>query len=153
MTDWYTPDLAYIHDVGFRDYALKSAPGILAILKHHHLFTGLIVDLGCGSGLSAQVLHQAGYQVLGIDISEAMIAIAKTRAPMVEFRIESFFTADIASPLRTCTQPNGRISYWAVIPEYGDRVLRVITLEDGKTLHNAYFDRNFRSRLQRGLEP
>lgn len=97
MTDWYTPDLAYIHDVGFRDYALKSAPGILAILKHRHLFTGLIVDLGCGSGLSAQVLHQAGYQVLGIDISEAMIAIAKTRAPTVEFRIESFFTADIPS--------------------------------------------------------
>ncbi|WP_255523725.1 hypothetical protein [Nodosilinea sp. LEGE 06152] len=41
----------------------------------------------------------------------------------------------------------------AVIPEYSDRVLGVITLEDGETLHNAYFDRNFRSRLQKGLEP
>lgn len=50
-------------------------------------------------------------------------------------------------------QPNGRMSAWAIIPEYGDRVLRVIVLEDGETLHNAYFDRNFRSRLQRGLEP
>ncbi|XGB41342.1 MAG: hypothetical protein LVS60_13680 [Nodosilinea sp. LVE1205-7] len=59
----------------------------------------------------------------------------------------------LANPLKTVTQPNGRISYWAVIPEYGDRVLRVITLEDGETLHNAYFDRNFRSRLEKGLEP
>ena len=59
----------------------------------------------------------------------------------------------LANPLKTVTQPNGRISYWAGIPEYGDRVLRVITLEDGETLHNAYFDRNFRSRLEKGLEP
>ncbi len=50
-------------------------------------------------------------------------------------------------------QPNGRISAWAIILEDGDRVLRVITLEDGETLHNGYFDRNFRARLQRGLEP
>ncbi len=59
----------------------------------------------------------------------------------------------ITHPLKTMIQPNGRISYWAVIPEYGDRTLRVITLEDAETLHNAYFDRNFRSRLQKGLEP
>lgn len=57
------------------------------------------------------------------------------------------------NPIKTVIQPNGRISHWAVIPEYGNRVLRVITLEDRETLHNAYFDRNFRSRLQRGLEP
>ncbi|MDJ0706777.1 MAG: class I SAM-dependent methyltransferase [Leptolyngbyaceae cyanobacterium MO_188.B28] len=95
MTVWYTPDLAYIHDQGFKDYALKSAPGILEILNHRQISAGLVVDLGCGSGLSAAVLHQAGYQVLGIDISEAMIEIAKTRAPAAEFRVESLFTADI----------------------------------------------------------
>lgn len=59
----------------------------------------------------------------------------------------------LANPLKIAIQPNGRISHWAVIPEYGDRLLRVITLEDGETLHNAYFDRNFRSRLEKGLEP
>jgi SAM-dependent methyltransferase len=95
MPDWYNEDLAYIHDVGFRDYALKSMPGILQILKHNNIPKGLIVDLGCGSGISAQVLHQAGYQVLGIDISEAMIAIAKTRVPTAEFRVESLLTAEI----------------------------------------------------------
>ncbi len=97
MTDWYNEDLAYIHDVGFSDYALKSAPGILEILKRSQILTGLVIDLGCGSGLSAKVLHQSNYQVLGIDISEAMIAIAKTRVPTVEFRVESLFTAEIPS--------------------------------------------------------
>jgi trans-aconitate methyltransferase len=95
MTAWYNEDLAYIHDAGFRDYALKSAPGILELLKQRQIRTGLIVDLGCGSGLSAEVLHQAGYQLLGIDISEAMIAIAKTRVPTAEFCLESLFTAEI----------------------------------------------------------
>ena len=59
----------------------------------------------------------------------------------------------VENPIKTSIQPNGRISYWAVISEYGDRVLRVIVLEDGVTLHNAYFDRNFKSRLEKGLEP
>lgn len=59
----------------------------------------------------------------------------------------------LANPLKTVTQPNGRMSHWAVIAEYGHRILRVITLEDGETRHKAYFDRNFRSRLEKGLEP
>ncbi|MBW4693701.1 MAG: hypothetical protein KME27_18305 [Lyngbya sp. HA4199-MV5] len=59
----------------------------------------------------------------------------------------------VASPLKRVVQQNGRISYWAIVSEASDRVLRVILLEDDETFHNAYFDRNFRSRLQRGLEP
>jgi hypothetical protein len=29
MKNWYKEELAYIHDVGFGDYALQSVPGIL----------------------------------------------------------------------------------------------------------------------------
>jgi hypothetical protein len=29
----------------------------------------------------------------------------------------------------------------------GPRFLRVVTLEDGETVHNAFFDRNFREGL------
>jgi methylase of polypeptide subunit release factors len=48
---WYKEDLAFIHDVGFSDYALKSAPGLLDILAQNQIRDGLVVDLGCGSGL------------------------------------------------------------------------------------------------------
>ncbi|MDJ0621117.1 MAG: hypothetical protein QNJ63_31005 [Calothrix sp. MO_192.B10] len=58
MAEWYKKDLAYIHDIGFRDYALKSIPGILQILNQNKIDEGLIVDLGCGSGLSAQELTE-----------------------------------------------------------------------------------------------
>lgn len=80
-------DLAYIHDVGFSSYALKSAPTILAMLAQRGVKDGLIVDLGCGSGLSAGEFTQSGCSVLGIDISEDMIALAQCRVPTANFRL------------------------------------------------------------------
>ena len=49
----------------------------------------------------------------------------------------------VAGPLKREEQPDGRIRFWGVVPELGGRVLRVITLEDGETVHNAFPDRNF----------
>jgi len=46
-------------------------------------------------------------------------------------------------PLREARQSDGRIRRWARIPEMDDRALRVILLEDGETIHNAFFDRDF----------
>jgi SAM-dependent methyltransferase len=97
MREWYKEDLAYIHDVGHSDYAIKSAPGILEILAQNNIREGLVVDLGCGSGLSALELTKAHYQVLGVDISESLIAIARTRVPSAEFQVESLFKIDIPS--------------------------------------------------------
>ena len=95
MTEWYGEDLAYIHDVGHADFALRTAPGILEILHQSGVLEGLVVDLGCGSGLLARELVDAGYRVLGIDISEAMVEISRNRVPEAEFRVGSLFEADI----------------------------------------------------------
>jgi len=40
-------------------------------------------------------------------------------------------------------QADGRIRKWAWITEAG-KYLRVILLEDGETVHNAFFDRSYR---------
>jgi SAM-dependent methyltransferase len=95
MKEWYKEDLAFIHDVGFGDFALKSAPSILEILEQNKVREGLVVDLGCGSGLWAQELTKAHYNVFGIDISKSMIDIAQRRVPDAEFRIGSLFEVDI----------------------------------------------------------
>ena len=47
-------------------------------------------------------------------------------------------------PIKTETQKDGRIRMWSKIEEAGDKYLRVVTLEDRKTVHNAFFDRNFK---------
>lgn len=95
MEGWYGEDLAYVHDVGFGGYALGAAPGILEILARNGIREGLVVDLGCGSGLWAKELAEAGYGVLGIDASEAMVGISRRRVPEAEFRVASLFEADI----------------------------------------------------------
>jgi hypothetical protein len=59
----------------------------------------------------------------------------------------------LANPVKREVQPNHRISYWGNIEAAEGRVLRVITLDDGETVHNAFFDRNFYKRQQRGEEP
>ena len=93
MAGFYREDLAYIHDVGHADFALRSAPGILGTLRENGVPEGLVVDLGCGSGLWARELLRAGYRVLGIDISKAMIELAREKAPGAEFRVGSLFEA------------------------------------------------------------
>src|SRR5581483_11770225 len=89
MTDGYREDVAYIHDVGFGHYAKDAAPGLLEMLRQRGLVRGLVVDLGCGSGIWARALGDAGYEVLGVDQSEALLAIARKRAPNAAFRHES----------------------------------------------------------------
>jgi len=50
----------------------------------------------------------------------------------------------IQNPLREETQSDGRIRRWARIAEMENRTLRVVLLEDGETVHNAFFYRNFK---------
>ncbi len=38
-----------------------------------------LLDIGCGTGTLALMLHQAGYMVSGIDLSEEMLAVASAR--------------------------------------------------------------------------
>ena len=50
----------------------------------------------------------------------------------------------IKKPLREEQQSDGRIRRWARIVEMDNRILRIILLEDGETVHNAFFDRRFK---------
>ncbi len=49
----------------------------------------------------------------------------------------------IQNPIRKVVEPNGRIRHWCYIEEL-DKYLRVVTLDDGETIHNAFPDRNFK---------
>jgi ubiquinone/menaquinone biosynthesis C-methylase UbiE len=44
-----------------------------------------IADLGCGSGVFSNVLRQRGYECTGVDLSPALIRIAKQKYPGIEF--------------------------------------------------------------------
>jgi hypothetical protein len=53
----------------------------------------------------------------------------------------------IENPLASEIQPDGRVRYWGEVTLPGEeraRILRVVTLEDGATLHNAFLDRGYK---------
>ncbi len=47
----------------------------------------LILDAGCGSGRDAKIFTERGYKVVGIDLSEKLLEIARKNAPTAEFRL------------------------------------------------------------------
>jgi hypothetical protein len=52
----------------------------------------------------------------------------------------------VAKPVEKSVQDDGRFRFWGIVrlpEESSGRWLRVITLADGKTLHNAFIDRNY----------
>ena len=94
---FYERDLAYVHDDGFGGPARSWAPVVLSLLKSQRTGNNLVVDLGCGSGILAEKLSRAGYEVEGIDSSAAFLMLARKRAPKARFRNESLFRVSIPS--------------------------------------------------------
>ena len=75
---YYRADLARIHHLGFGFHAEACAPGILALLEP--VRGGLVVELGCGSGLLTRYLVDAGHTVIATDASPAMLDLADEHA-------------------------------------------------------------------------
>jgi SAM-dependent methyltransferase len=77
---YYRRDLARIHHLGFGFHAEACAPGILALLEPVRERDGLVVELGCGSGLLTRYLVDAGHTVIATDASPAMLDLAREHA-------------------------------------------------------------------------
>ena len=81
---YYRDDLALVHHLGFGFHADATAPGVLALLEP--VRGGLVLELGCGSGLLTRHLVEARHRVLATDASPAMLALAGETAPGAEVR-------------------------------------------------------------------
>ena len=95
MSHAYREDLSWIHDLGFGDLARNAAELLLREFAGAGIDSGRVVDLGCGSGIFAEALSNAGFDVLGIDLSPAMIELARQRVPDAEFRCEPLLAAEL----------------------------------------------------------
>jgi hypothetical protein len=50
----------------------------------------------------------------------------------------------IENPIRVEVQSDNRVRFWGKVDGLGERILRVITLADRVTIHNAFPDRGFK---------
>ena len=94
---FYGEDLAYVHDQAFGHLARAGAETLLRLLARQGFESGLTVELGSGSGITAQLLTDRGYDVLGIEVSPDLVEIARGRAPGAEFVNASLLDAEIPS--------------------------------------------------------
>lgn len=95
QTQAYGAELAAIHDAGFGHIARGAAATLIERLRRRGLLRGTVVELACGSGISSELLVEAGYDVVGFDLSEAMIELAHQRVPAGRFSAASLYDAEI----------------------------------------------------------
>lgn len=50
----------------------------------------------------------------------------------------------VEKPIRVEKQEGNRFRFWGIVKELEGKVLRVVTLTDKKTIHNAFPDRGFK---------
>lgn len=82
---FYGRDLARLHQRRYEEFTLRAAPVLLRMLRRRGIRGGRVVDLACGPGGWARMLRRRGYDVVGVDISPAMIRLARAAAPRAKF--------------------------------------------------------------------
>lgn len=126
---FYDAELAATHDADFTHVARAAAKDLLAALDAAGHDAGTVVDLGCGSGVLAAIVADAGYDVLGVDVSPAMIEIARLKAPTARFECASVW--DFAEPGATIPEAVavaavGEVVNYAVDERAGVAALRTL---------------------------
>ncbi|MFC7241883.1 methyltransferase domain-containing protein [Catellatospora aurea] len=69
-----------------------------------------VADLGCGPGYITALLHELGLAAVGVDLSPAMITLARQTYPDLRFDVGSMAALDIADGTL-----GGVVSRWSVI--------------------------------------
>ena len=73
-------------------YGLNSVEELL-VLRHFRP-GDRVLDLACGGGRTTVPLHESGYRVVGVDLSDPLIEAARQRFPLIDFRVGSYCRID-----------------------------------------------------------
>jgi len=123
---FYGADQAGIHDREFGKLAGFAAADLLQLLSSGGHPTGTVVDLGCGSGLLARVVTDAGYDVVGVDISPDMVALARQHAPRAEFTVGSLHDFRLPEGCVAVTATGEALNYGAGMASVARLAERVV---------------------------
>lgn len=114
MSDWLT-DTRDSYDTVAVSYAehtrdlLDELPHVRAALRLFAEETdGPVADVGCGPGLVTAHLHALGADVFGVDLSPAMIELARRTHPGLRFEVGSM-TEPLGTPVA------GILAWWSLI--------------------------------------
>lgn len=115
----YGEDLAALHHAHFGNVALAAARELSARLSAAGFERGLVVDLAAGSGILCRHLVDAGFQALGVDLSAAMVRIARRVAPQATFVRGSLWSAALPAAEVVAVSAVGEALSYAADPAAG----------------------------------
>jgi SAM-dependent methyltransferase len=98
---FYAEDLAAIHAEGFGALGAAAAE-VVADALGEGIAGARVADIGCGAGALAAPLSSAGAEVWGLDLSPALLEIARRRAPRARFRQGSLHELEIPPVEAVC---------------------------------------------------
>jgi len=116
--------LAQIYDRGgWESYSRRMFPYLVKVLRRHRIEIGTVAELACGTGTLAIALSREGYRVVGVDLSEAMLQVARDKAEQagaaVTFLQQDIRRLTLKSPVDLATCFFDSMNY---LLSYGDLV-------------------------------
>ncbi|MCC5632720.1 class I SAM-dependent methyltransferase [Nostoc sphaeroides CHAB 2801] len=99
-------------------YCENNLPPFEYLLQKYHIHQGAnILDLCCGTGHMAQRLIEQGYQVTGLDLSEAMLRYAHENAPNAQFILDDARFFNLPPTFDAVISPSGSLNHIMTIEE------------------------------------
>ncbi len=90
---FYGADLAALHAEHFSGFVESAAAGVIAMLRSAGVTRGRVLDVGCGAGQLSSRLRRSDYEPIGLDVSAAMVRLARQRVPKARFMRGSVVSA------------------------------------------------------------
>ena len=93
------------NEFGWNYYPEIFGEQLLIWLKRHDLQPKTALDLGCGTGVLCEILHENGIRAAGMDFSAGMIDIARQGCSDITYEVADMITycPDAQFDLVTCT--------------------------------------------------
>ena len=90
MTETHFDEIAGEYDESLPSHVVEHYLRKRSEFVFGHLPRGSsVLDVGCGTGVLAQRIAEAGYEVAGVDPSEGMLSILERSAPAVDAQVAS----------------------------------------------------------------
>lgn len=83
-------------------------------LKENRIDTGIVCDLGCGTGNMTVRLAQAGYDMIGVDNSEEMLSAAREKMPQdaeILYLLQDMREFELYGTVRACVSCCDCVNY------------------------------------------
>lgn len=84
-----------------------------------------VLDAGCGTGRVAARLHALGYPVVGVDVDEPMVAVARERFPDIPWHVADLASLELGRSFDLVVAAGNVVPFidLAALPQVADRVV------------------------------